>query len=283
MGYPRGPRLSHISYLVFGWFPLAFLPVETNQKFFMQFELRSEVASTVFDPYFDFQAEAGGRDADRWSPTLQLYHRALWSKPLPSGNALHLELASQNRLLLRAEGREFFVSSDRAIATWRKKPALLALLDPAAREIHAKFVRHSDTMGGIVIWPSQRIANKITINGHRGFSSRIADRLDLTLECVRRHYENQLSPLTETFKRYDFFFDLFENFRGYVDFFGFQDWVLSNYDEVIMTMPFDDFQTSGYPKSASDFISYINRTSALITARNDRLLKGWQQLNASAT
>ena len=45
----------------------------------------------MIDINFDFQAEAGvdkngvQRDSDKYSPTLQEYHRILWSKPLPSG------------------------------------------------------------------------------------------------------------------------------------------------------------------------------------------------------
>lgn len=224
-----------------------------------------------FDPYFDFQREADYRDSDRWSPTLQAYHQRLWSKPLPAGGFFELELASQNRLGHSLGEREYFLSSDRAVATWRKKPKLLSMLSGAERETHARFIRHSDTMGGITIWPSQKIDNKITINDHRGFSSYIADRLDLTLECVRRHYAAEPSPLSETFKRYGFFFDLFVEFENYVEFFGFDDWTLADKSAVRLATNFDSFQTSGYPKSNSEFVEYMARTSELITARNERL------------
>ena len=46
---------------------------------------------SVIDVGFDFQGEAGldragvQRDSDKYSPTLQEYHRILWSKPLPNG------------------------------------------------------------------------------------------------------------------------------------------------------------------------------------------------------
>jgi Family of unknown function (DUF6994) len=54
---------------------------------------------------------------------------------------------------------------------------------------------------------------------------KISDRFDLTIECIRRHYPHQSSPLSETLARYDDFFAWFESFSGYVDFFLLQDLV----------------------------------------------------------
>jgi hypothetical protein len=58
---------------------------------------------TLIDVNFDFQAEAGGRDSDRWSPTLQEYHRILWSKPLPNGKIFALKTIGQNRLYHKSD------------------------------------------------------------------------------------------------------------------------------------------------------------------------------------
>ena len=62
-----------------------------------------------------------------------------------------------------------------------------------------------NTLGGTMIWPSIRINNKMTINGARSFNRQIVDRLDLTIECVRRYYLNKESPLYKVFKRYSSF------------------------------------------------------------------------------
>jgi hypothetical protein len=59
----------------------------------------------------------------------------------------------------------------------------------------------------------------MTINGARGFHPKIKDRFDLTVECIRRHYVDDPSPLSDTLARYEDFFGLFGDFRGYVDFF----------------------------------------------------------------
>ena len=69
-----------------------------------------------------------------------------------------------------------------------------------------------DTIGGIVIWPSTKINGFQTINGVRGFNRQIVDRLDLTIECIRRFYLGESSPLYDTFARYNDFFQLFDDF-----------------------------------------------------------------------
>jgi hypothetical protein len=74
-------------------------------------------------------------------------------------------------------------------------------------------------MGGMMVFPGNQVDRKPTINVARGFHPRISDRMDLTLECVRRYYGQEPSPLAVTLGRYAGFFALFEDFQGYVDFF----------------------------------------------------------------
>ena len=76
-----------------------------------------------------------------------------------------------------------------------------------------------------MLFPGKQIDGKPTINQERGRNSQIADRLDLTLECIRLHYLGETSPLAETLARYGNFFALFEDFNGYTDFFLLQDLV----------------------------------------------------------
>jgi len=38
------------------------------------------------DTTLDLHCDAGGKDPDRFSPTMRSYHRQLWSKPLPNGD-----------------------------------------------------------------------------------------------------------------------------------------------------------------------------------------------------
>jgi hypothetical protein len=60
--------------------------------------------------------------------------------------------------------------------------AIIGRLPPA--DIHALSTITS-TIGGTVLWPGNQINGKWTINQARGCTGRIADRFDLTVECIR--------------------------------------------------------------------------------------------------
>jgi hypothetical protein len=44
----------------------------------------------IIDTNFNFYSDSNGGDPDSTSPTLRMYHKILWSKPLPNGNILEL-------------------------------------------------------------------------------------------------------------------------------------------------------------------------------------------------
>ena len=232
---------------------------------------------STIDVEFDFQQEAGldragvQRDSDKYSPTLQEYHRILWSKPLPNGKMFELTKISNNRLYHKSELGEFYLSSDRAIATFSSWVKMKPIIDQVLAKELDDFIRLTDTIGGIVIWPSNKINGFQTINGARGFNRQIVDRLDLTIECIRRYYLGESSPLYETFKRYDDFFQLFGDFKGYIDFFLLQDYVTEDYMSVKIAEPFDDFRSTPIPKTVDEYLSYMNMTSELIKLRNQRI------------
>ena len=127
------------------------------------------------------------------------------------------------------------------------------------------------TIGGMMIFPGNLIDGKQTINGARGFNRKIADRFDLTLECVRRHYLGQRSPLDETLARYGDFFALFEDFRGYVEFFMLQDLVTADCSGVRFFMPFDDFHSQAVPRDGDTYKDYRHLSIEFVNARNRRI------------
>jgi hypothetical protein len=104
-----------------------------------------------------------------------------------------------------------------------------------------------------------------------GFNSKIADRFDLTLECIRLHYFGQRSPLGETLARYRDFFALFEDFRGYVKFFMLQDLVTDDCSAVRFFMSFDDFNTLSVPTNGQTYNEYRRLSIEFIKARNVRI------------
>ena len=129
------------------------------------------------------------------------------------------------------------------------------------------------TIGGMMLFPGNRVGRKMTINGARGFHPRIKDRFDLTVECIRRHYCNDWSPLSDPLKRYAAFFDLFGDFRGYVEFFLLQDLVTEDCSAVKFFMPFQDFATSPLPASTEVYRAYRQLAIEFIEARNCRILQ----------
>lgn len=130
----------------------------------------------------------------------------------------------------------------------------------------------SYTIGGLVIFPSNKVEGKLTMNGARGLSRKIADRFDLTLECIRRHYRGEDSPLKVTIDRYREFFALFDDFRGYVDFFLLQDLVDDTAQAAVrFFLPFDNFTTSSVPTTVDTYRDYAARSIAFVEARNKRI------------
>lgn len=218
-----------------------------------------------------FQAETGDRDADRYSSVLQEYHRILWSKPLPNGKMFELSKISQNRLHHKSDLGEFYLSSDRAVPTFSTWIKLKNIIAQIPKDKLRNFNNITETIGSIVIWPSNKIDGKPTLNIERGFNTKISDRLDLTIECIRRYYLNQDSPLYEALKRYERFFGLFGDFKGYVDFFLFQDAVTNDYSSVRIAPPFDNFETVPVPATVAEYVRYMNHTEELVKARNKRI------------
>jgi hypothetical protein len=133
----------------------------------------------------------------------------------------------------------------------------------------------------MMLFPGNKIDGKMTINGARGCHPRIRDRFDLTLECIRRHYNNEDSPLSSTLKRYADFFQLFSDFRGYVDFFLLQDLVSGSGCEVKISRPFDNFCASPVPKGEAEYRAYMDDAVAFIDARNRRIRQSIDQASTS--
>ncbi len=75
------------------------------------------------------------------------------------------------------------------------------------------------------------------------------------------------------FLRYKDFFDLFRDFRGYVNFFLLQDLVTKNYAGIKFYLPFDNFMTAPKFHSVNDYLVYQERVIDFITRRNRRIDK----------
>ena len=213
-----------------------------------------------------------GRTPIRTVRTLRQYHKLLWSKPLPSGRPFCLSDATPGVYLHhRSELGEFILCSDSFIATFTRWKSTRKIVELFPVEESEAFRRAGYTIGGMIVFPGNRIEGKQTINGARGFNRKIADRFDLTLECVRRHYLGQSSPLGEALSRYREFFALFDSFRGYVDFFMLNDLVTEDCLAVKFFMPFDDFSTPPVPTDRDTYEDYRRLSIEFVEARNGRI------------
>jgi hypothetical protein len=225
----------------------------------------------MIDVTFDFRSDTPrGRDPDKYSKTLRGYHKILWSKPLPSGDLFQLDdRTSRVYLHHRSAIGEFFLSSDAVVPTFKWNAGVRSFVPES--ELQA-FNAVGYTIGGMMVFPANRIDGKWTINQARGCTRRIGDRFDLTLECIRRHYRKEWSPLADHLGRYARFFALFRDFRGYTEFFLLQDLVSADFREVRISEPFDDFKGSPIPASRAVYDAYRRASVDFIRARNQRIL-----------
>jgi hypothetical protein len=213
--------------------------------------VRSMDSGRQIDITFDFRSDTPpGRDPDALSPTLRRYHKLLWSKPLPSGVLFEL-LDTTPGVYLHHQSQvgEFCLSSDAVVPTFTRERRISHIINQIPVEEQDALDRIGYTIGGMMVFPGNRVGRRMTINVARGFHPRIKDRLDLTVECIRRHCSNEKNPLSDTLARYADYFRLFHDFRGYVEFFLLQDLVAEDCSAVRLFLPFDDFRMSPLPGS----------------------------------
>ena len=223
------------------------------------------------DTNFDFRNDTPiGGDPDALSKTLRSYHQYLWSKSLPSGKVFNLNTDNGKYLCHNSELGEFALSSDSVVPSYIKWQRMAPIISQL-REESEKFRSIGYTIGGMMIWPSVPKNGQKTINVARGFNQIIADRMDLTLECIRRYYIGLDSPLFTTLDAYKSFFDLFIDFKGFVDFFLLQDLVSEDYTSIKFFLPFDDFNSTGWPKDIDSYVEYSRNSISWVKARNSRI------------
>jgi len=226
----------------------------------------------MIDIKYDFRTDSNGGDVDKYSATLRKYHKILWSKPLPNGNVFSLDDSKENvYLYCKIESQEYFLSSDSIVHTYRFWKRTENTIKQIPENELNYFLNIAYTIGGYIIFPGNKINNLPTINMERGTNQRIDDRFDLTLECIRRYYNGEKSPLSETIERYDNFFKLFIDFKGYCDFFLLQDLTSDNYKKIKYFLPFNDFETGQYPKTVEDYYVYKNNSIEFNENRNKRI------------
>jgi len=232
---------------------------------------------TIIDINFDVYSDTPkGRDPDSYSPTLRSYHKILWSKDLPNGVRFDLDDNTPRLLHHKSELGEFLLSSDSIGHTYSRVKSMSHIINQIPSEEINSFFSTCSTIGAYIIFPAKKVDNQMTINGSRGLNQSIKDRFDLTLECIRRFYINESSPLSDTFQRYSSFFSLFQEFKEYKDFFLLQDLVEENDLSIKFFLPFDSFDHPPLPNNVEEYQSYKKHLMDFVRARNQRILNSTQ-------
>ncbi len=216
-----------------------------------------------------------GSDPDSTSRTLQNYHKLLWSRTLPNEQKMCLR-AGSGAYYLTWNGMRF--GSDSILASFRYKDYKwmldrVAELVPDYKAFVEQYLREFYSIGGMIIFPKRQGG----INQSRGWNPYIRDRWDRTMECIRRYYLEEDSPLFKVLKEDKQFFDLFVDFKGFVDFFFLQDCVSEDYTRVLFWEGDNEIESQPLPKTVQDYLKWISNEKEFVRKRNariDRWIKG---------
>ena len=210
-------------------------------------------------------------DPDAYSSKLKSYHKLIWSKALPNGDYLDLTEGDTYNYLF---WKQFRFGSDSITASFRYEKyryMIKQVMDclPNYKEYIEEYIKQSYTIGGAIIFPKKHGG----INQSRGCNPYIRDRFDLTLECIRLYYNGQQNPLYNVLCDNKEFFELFVDFKGYVDFFYLQDLVSEDYSSVIFLLGDGKFEINPFPKTVDEYLLWMNRQAEFVKNRNARIDK----------
>ena len=138
---------------------------------------------------------------------------------------------------------------------------------PNYKDYIVNYTKQSYTIGGAIIFPKRQGG----INQAKGCNAYIRDRFDLTLECIRLYYNNQKSPLYKVLEKDKDFFNLFVNFKEYVDYFYLQDLVSEDYKTVKFLIGDGNFVINPFPKTINDYLRWMNNQLEFVDKRNKRI------------
>lgn len=239
---------------------------------------------TSINPWFDFTLDtkdfwvgfwernegfgAGKYDPDAYSQTMRDYHRLLWSRELPNGEHMKLEDGGKKFYL---HWKDLWFGSDSITTTFRYAPNRDMIMKvkehmPNYKEFVEDYLHKLYTIGGEMLFPSFSYC----LNQARGCHPRIRDRWDLTLECIRLFYDDKENPLTKSLEKTRAYFELFVNFKNFVDFFFLQDCVDEKYN-VKFWLETPLFESNPLPKTVEEYLQFVNAELDFVEKRNQRI------------
>ena len=207
----------------------------------------------------------GKNDPDAFSPMLRLYHQYIWSGELPCGKHMKLEQPKDGYL----RWGDLYFGSDSITTSFRHGSfPLIEEIEklPRYRERMEAYIHKTYTIGGMMIFPVHRYS----FNQARGMNKKIHDRWDLSLECIRRFYAGEASPLSKQLESDAVFYELFIDFKGFVQYFYLQDCVTEDF-KVRMWMEGEPFERSAFPQSVEEYCEFIRKEVDFVEKRNRRI------------
>jgi len=224
------------------------------------------------DITYDVRTDSNNKDPDSASRTLRNYHKILWSKILPNGKSFILDDSIEGVYLYhKSDLGEHFLSSDSITHTYRHWKRMQKIIEQIPIDEMDYFYSLAYTIGGFLIFPGNRINGLHTMNQERGMNLYINDRIDLTLECIKRYYNGETSPMYDTIKRYNGYFELFVNFKGYCEYFLLQDLVIDTFSEIKFFLPFNGFVNNPLPNNVDEYNEYKKNNIIFLHNRNNRI------------
>ena len=236
----------------------------------MNIDVHFDFTSDSPDYWDHFWDNAGGHgggnsDPDAASPTLREYHQIFWSRELPCGRYMKLEQPKDGYLCWD----KMYFGSDSITCSFRYGSfPLLAELEktPGYRQIVEDYLHRAYTIGGMIIFPVHRYS----MNQARGMHRKIRDRWDWTLECIRRYYAGESSPLIKVLESDAEFYRLFVDFKGFVEFFLLQDCVTDD-GQVCLWTEGVPFERPAFPQDANEYWKFLQYELEFVESRNQRI------------
>ena len=232
----------------------------------------------IIDTEYDFAEDYYKNiDPDRYNKILRNWHKILWEKYLPNTNTKFTLVEKNYGLYHNSNLGDFYLTSDGIVHTYSKGYSDPNIINQISKDEIENFYHIACRIGAYILFPGYRIDNKQTINGARGCNQKIADRFDLTLECIRLYYngivEYENNPLGDVINRYDNFFKLFIDFKGYCEYFLLQDLTTDNYTKIKFHLPFNNFISKPRPSTVEEYRIYMKNSIEFVINRNNRIVK----------
>jgi hypothetical protein len=138
------------------------------------------------------------------------------------------------------------------------------------------FYRASYTVGGMMVFPHDPDgelgpARALTLNKARGWRADIADRMDLTLDCIKRQWAgDHTNPLSDVLDRYWSFFEFFGSFDNYVNYFLLND-LLEDDHETVRWFFEGGFDRPALPQNPAEWRRFRDESLRFVQARANRI------------